>query len=259
MRILRSIVGGITAAAAGFAALQAQTAGTPLTLATSSAPAAISGSLYANAVPVTLTSGGNLSAGTFTVVGLDRRGNYLSEVITGPNINTVTGHFLFGTVTSITPNTTSATTVSAGWGGTNYGPWLISAYAEASGTAKAISGAPSLAVAVTTMNLLDPYIFQPNDVNAGNTGRLGNFPWAQQGLQTAIPWAMGSNLILPEDDGTWSGQEYAPTTFTSSTVGTGPAANDQIRLDPIVAYAWRLVINSTTGLAQLDVNHGRLV
>lgn len=261
MRRLRSIIGGITANTAGFAALQAQTGGTGLTLATTAAPAATAGSLLPNAVAVTLTSAGNLSAGTFTAVGTDRRGNFLSEVITGPNANTVSGHFLFGTVTSITPNTTNATTVSAGWAGTNYGPWLMTAFHQATIVAKAISGTPSIQVGVTTQNILDPWQFQPDggggQPEGGKSGSPvyanGNYPLVPAALQTAAPWLLSTNLVLPEDDGTYSGMEPAPTTFTAAAPGGAAAAGDQIRLDPTGGFAWRLIQTSAAGLIQLDV------
>ena len=63
---------------------------------------------------VSLTSGGNLSAGTFTVRGYDLFGYKMTETITGPNANTVNGKKAWKYIQSVTPNTTSATTVSVG-------------------------------------------------------------------------------------------------------------------------------------------------
>ncbi len=264
MRRLRSIIGGITTNTALFAALQAQTAGTPLTLAATTIPAT-AGQLYQTAAPVTLTSAGNLSAGTFTVVGLDRRGNALSEVITGPNANTVSGHFLFAVITSITPNTSSATTVSAGVAGVHYGPWVVTAFHLSSVIARPLSGAPHFDVMITTANFLDVGQFNPDPVN--NPGgvsspsqpatKYNNGPWplVPASLQTAAPWLLGTNLVLPEDDGTWSSMVAAPNTFTSAaTQAAGTNTATEVRLDPTGAFAWRIQMNDNIALVQMDVN-----
>lgn len=267
MRRLRSIIGGITTNTALFAALQVQTGGTPLTLAATTIPAT-AGQIYLTAAPVTLTSAGNLSAGTFTVIGTDRRGNALSEVITGPNANTVSGHFLFATITSITPNTTSATTVSAGVANIHYGPWLTTAFHLSTVFARAIQGAQIFDVYATSFNFLDPTQFNADPViNAWGQGSglivpqpglqdaNGAFPFMPASLQTAAPWLMGTNLVLPEDDGTWSQHQVAPTTFTSAAPGTGGTNTaGEIRLDPTGAFAWRLVCTANVGLAQMDVS-----
>jgi hypothetical protein len=76
---------------------------------------------------VTLTSAGDLSAVNFTVVGLDRWGRSVSEVIVGPNANTVIGNHVYSVVTSITPDATSATTVEAGWSDRVTTPWVVTA------------------------------------------------------------------------------------------------------------------------------------
>ncbi len=275
MRRMRSIMAGITANTAGFAALQAQTAGTGLTLASTTPSAPLAGQIHAQAVPVTLTSAGNLSVGTFTVNGLDRRGNPLSEIITGPNANTVTGHMLFGTVNSIIPNTTNATTVSAGWAGKNYGPWLVTAFHQASviATPGINSGAVTFDVYSTDYDLLDPTVFlpqgaggdPPGDMQSGggsgtpNTSGpyLSSLPWplVPPALQTACPQLLSTVNCLPEDDGTYSEFIVAPTTFTAAAAGTGGTNTaSEIRLDPTGAFAWRLVISSATGFAQMDVN-----
>jgi hypothetical protein len=76
---------------------------------------------------VTLTSAGDLSAVNFTVTGLDRNGNPVSEIIVGPDTNTVTGVQVYSVVLSITPDATSATEVEAGWGVRVTTPWVICA------------------------------------------------------------------------------------------------------------------------------------
>lgn len=114
-----TLTGAAAANNAAFAALQLPTAGTPLTLA--GAAAAISPPRE-----VTLTSAGNLSAGTYAIVGKDRFGNPQSESITGPNANTVRGKGVYSSITSITPNTTDgAVTVSSGFPARVVSPWVI--------------------------------------------------------------------------------------------------------------------------------------
>jgi len=234
MRRLRSIIGGISVNTALFAALQAPATGVPLTLAATSIPAD-SGQLYLTAAPVTLTSAANLSAISFTVVGTDRRGNALSEIIVGPNANTVSGHFLFANITSITPNGTSASTVSAGVSGTHYGPWIVTAFHLSTVFAKALSGTTQIFdVYATAQNILDVGQFQPDPVNnswVGGEGLIvpqpatqynnGAWPLVPASLQAAAPWLLGTNLVLPEDDGTWSSAQVAPTTFTAAAPGAG--------------------------------------
>jgi hypothetical protein len=273
MRRLRTIMAGITAANAGFAALQAQTAGTPLTLAANVPTAPLAGQIHIQAVPVTLTSASNLSAGGFTVVGLDRRGNAQTEIIAGPNATTVSGHFLFSFVSSITPNTTNAGTVSAGWGSKNYGPWLVSAFHIAAVVAKQLvgSGAGDFDIMTSTYNMLDPTIFLPQglggdpagDMNFGDTVNnvsgpyLPSLPWplVPASLQAAAPQLLSTVNCLPEDDGLWSEGIIAPTNFTSAVVpAAGASTGSQARLDPSGAFAWRIIINTATPVVAMDVN-----
>lgn len=79
------------------------------------------------AVPreVTLTSGSNLSAITFTITGRDRIGNPFEEEIVGPNADTVTTRGVFGSVDSIVPSATSANSVSAGLVAGAVSPWYL--------------------------------------------------------------------------------------------------------------------------------------
>jgi len=64
---------------------------------------------------VTLTSTGNISGVEFTVTGTDASGATITEDITGPNNNTVTGSTKFLTVTQIATNGAVATNTSAGF------------------------------------------------------------------------------------------------------------------------------------------------
>ena len=67
---------------------------------------------------VTITSGGNDSAITFTVTGTNANGVGLAETITGGNSGIATGTSIFATVTQITAVGDPAGTVLAGSGST---------------------------------------------------------------------------------------------------------------------------------------------
>lgn len=67
---------------------------------------------------ITLTSANNLSAVNFTITGLDSANNVISEVLAGPNANTVTSVNSYAVVTSIT---TSAAVTAVSVGTTNGG------------------------------------------------------------------------------------------------------------------------------------------
>lgn len=63
-----------------------------------------------------LTSAGNDSGITFTVLGKDEYGVVMSEVITGANIGVAAGKKAFKTITSISASAAAAGTVSVGFG-----------------------------------------------------------------------------------------------------------------------------------------------
>lgn len=65
---------------------------------------------------LTLTSAGNISAVTFTVTGFDVYGYPLTEVITGPNANTVQGNEAFSQIVSIATSGAVGTNTSVGTG-----------------------------------------------------------------------------------------------------------------------------------------------
>lgn len=73
--------------------------------------------------PITLTSAGNISAVNFTITGTDIRGAALSEVIAGPNANTVSTTALFYSVTNIAANGAVGTGTSVGIGTTGKSQW----------------------------------------------------------------------------------------------------------------------------------------
>lgn len=99
----------VTAAnATAVAAAAALTANTQMTLA--SAP-------YAMTAPaqLSLTSASNLSAVNLTIIGRDATGATISEVLAGPNANTVNSVNVYKTILAIIPSATNAGTMSAGY------------------------------------------------------------------------------------------------------------------------------------------------
>jgi hypothetical protein len=115
-----------TKAVANLAALQAQAAGAGLALAAGAgvtldaglAPDGSGRTVYRFDVPrcVSLTTGGgnNLSGSNFTITGFDQYAKLQTQKIAGPNNTTVNTKKAFLSVLSITSDTTSALTVSAG-------------------------------------------------------------------------------------------------------------------------------------------------
>lgn len=67
---------------------------------------------------VGLTSAGNLSAVNFTITGTDQQGRVISEVLAGPNANTVSSVLNYKTVTSIAVSAAVGTNVTADTVGT---------------------------------------------------------------------------------------------------------------------------------------------
>lgn len=117
--------------AALVAALQAQTLNVALTLtAGAGVTTVVNGkgeTVLRLDVPrnVSLTSAGNLSAGNFTIRGYDVYGNALTQTRAGPNANTVNTLKAFKDILSVTPDTSSATTVSVGIGDSFGLPFLV--------------------------------------------------------------------------------------------------------------------------------------
>jgi hypothetical protein len=79
---------------------------------------------------VWLYSAANLSANSFTIVGLDIDGNAQTEVLAGPDAGSVTSLGTYSSITSITPTTTDSTNyVSAGWSQDN-STWLSTRFGD---------------------------------------------------------------------------------------------------------------------------------
>ena len=121
----------VAAAATGVALSQSGTAATPLTLNGSLVTAGVATLDSGGASRrVIITSAGDDSTHTFNVVGTDRYGRAQTEVLTGANGVAQTLHD-FKTVTSITPNQNTTSTVTAGTNAVGSSdPWIIDAFAN---------------------------------------------------------------------------------------------------------------------------------
>lgn len=104
MRPWQKTLGSTAAATASVAALQTTS---PMVLTASPVT-------FANAMQLSITSAGNVSGITFTVVGTDADGHPQTETITGPNATTVYSTKYFLTVSSVTASGAIGTNTSVG-------------------------------------------------------------------------------------------------------------------------------------------------
>ena len=187
----KTFLNSLSAATASVAALQTTSGADNLTL----TAAAGTGAFHQTdqACLLTLTSAANISAVTFTVTGTDIAGNALTEDITGPNANTVTGTKFFNTVTQIAVDGAVGTNTSVGnAAGTAGGRAVIfgsrtrvrGMHITTGGTVGNISyfnSTPesgtalfSFQVATTTKDYIDPYI--PDDGVLFDSGAFLDIP-----------------------------------------------------------------------------------
>lgn len=102
----------------GIATTQALTINVPLTL--EAVAAALSPPRE-----IEIDASASIAAIIFTVVGTDRWGNTIRETITGVTTTAVRSQKVYASVTSITPDTTSAETVIVGWAARTVSPWVV--------------------------------------------------------------------------------------------------------------------------------------
>lgn len=72
---------------------------------------------------ITLTSLGNLSGVLFSITGTAPNGSPQTEVLSGPNANTVTSTMTFATITAISTDGAVGTDVEAGYTQSGYSAW----------------------------------------------------------------------------------------------------------------------------------------
>lgn len=135
MALTKSILYILAASVAtGIAASQSGTAATKLTLNGSLVTAGVATLDSGGAARrVIVTSAGNDSTNSFTIVGTDRYGRPQTEVLTGANAGIAQTAHDFSTVTSITPTSNTASTVTAGTNGVgSSAPWIVDEWANPS-------------------------------------------------------------------------------------------------------------------------------
>lgn len=150
-----SIAAAQTLGAAGPMLLNGPLASSPTNI-TPVGTAQMAGSLERK---VTLTSTGNISAVNFTIVGQNYQRLAVTEILAGPNNNTVTSVNNYFIVTSITANAAVATNTSAGTGATGVTAWILG-----NNKPSPISLGLYIAVTATTLNVTvegtpdDPFV-----------------------------------------------------------------------------------------------------
>lgn len=99
---------------------------------------------------ILVTCAGADAARTFTVVGTDRYGNAITEVIAGSNGGTTTGTKNFASVTSVTVDDDTAGAVEVGIAASGEGPWIPLNWRGGDiGVVCEISGSPNYGLELT--------------------------------------------------------------------------------------------------------------
>lgn len=172
---------------------------------------------------VLITSGGADTARKFTVVGGNRNGNTISEVVTGVTSGTPVGTVQdFLTVKSITVDAATAGAITVGTSATGSTEWIVlNPYIASWDATFAVQAAAGVTYTVE-VTLDDP--------NAGlNSGLVGQEQWSV---------APGSNA--------------PPVPYNGPTAVTGATGNQiAAQLNPV--WATRLTITAGTGLATVQV------
>jgi hypothetical protein len=120
MHVLEDTAPVITSAVTGIALAQAPGSGVPMTLS-----GALAGGPYKPPRRVLFTGVTDTSGVGFVIVGKDRNGAALTETVMGPAASPATTRsiYVYSSVASITPNGTSANTLSIGYDGESITPW----------------------------------------------------------------------------------------------------------------------------------------
>lgn len=173
--IVKTLAAG-TASTNSIALTQTPGAAGPLTL---NGAAVTAGVATLNpATQVTLTSAGNDSATNFTIQGLDADGQAATEVLAGPNANTVSSINYWSSITSITAGASVGSAITAGNGGVAVTAWIPLDRSQAPfGVGigvDVVTGNPNYTVEHTYDDVFDLTIladFWPNAILAGVTGK----------------------------------------------------------------------------------------
>jgi hypothetical protein len=159
----------------------------------------VDGSFSGNVRQVTLTSANNLSAANFTITGFDLYSQPLSEVLAGPNANTVTSVNQYSRITSITVSAPVAA-VSVGLALTG----VIGAYQYNHFATNSNLGAQVIVTGVITYSLCYSFNEVPNIYAASFTPVVA---------MTAATTSQMANVIQPT--------RYVYIRVTASNLGGG--------------------------------------
>lgn len=156
--------------------------------------------------PITLTSTGNISAVNFTITGTDIRGAALSEVLAGPNNNTVSTTALFYSVTSIAASDAVGTATSAGIGTTGKSQWYKVDYQltpVSLGLGVAVTSTINWTIQQTTANVetsepVAAEIIAHPDTNlvSQTVSRQGNYAFPFGATQLVVNSSAGGSLTF---------------------------------------------------------------
>lgn len=213
-------------------ALQAPTINVPLTFANplynaNFASGRVNGPIAAmpqdNVRTISLTSTSNLSAMNFTFTGVNEQGLALTEVLAGPNNNTVYSKNAYFKIFSIVPSSTSVSTVSIGIGGGYTMPYRHDYYNLESLISYEISNVPT----GNPVSLLPQITNDLGEVTVGQTIIPAAQTWFTMPIdQTAVTTPIVGNVMFsfrefPVAYSRFLSSDGNTSTFTSSTLQQG--------------------------------------
>jgi hypothetical protein len=159
MRIKEFTVSALALSANGIATTFQPVAGTPATLlVTALSPPR----------EIAFTSALDLSATSFTIVGLDRFGNRITETVGGLNANTVSSRGVYAGLISITPTVSVGLDMTIGWTNRVPGPWVHM------NTYEATDGIPEPSIYVTATGGASEFSIETTNEHLTGASRQGD-------------------------------------------------------------------------------------
>lgn len=197
---------------------------------------------------VTLTSATNQSATSFTIVGFNELGNADSEVLVGPNANTVTSVKVYSSVTSVTPNATDAVnTVSAG-SAANSVPYQLTLNGALGHGLNVVSDVfASQKVTLTTSDDLSARTFTVVGLASNGLALTEVITGPNNTTATSINEFTRVDHVTPDDDasGSLSVGTAGVSSGTSLTLTAGAAALSPVRFVTLSSTSDLRTINFT--------------
>lgn len=188
---------------------------------------------------VSLTSASNLSGINFTIVAMSYGVSY-TEVLAGPNANTVVSVGIYQSILSITPSATSGSTVSVGYANYGYFTWFMADVWNADSLFTMSYGS-----SVTTGLSYTP-VFTNDRIESFPNGVLTYLESSQTSLGWDIPLTSGNVTVSTINVG---GPIAIPTTVPL----TIPVALSVVNI-PLTGLS--TVINQSQSLTQIITQQG---